>query len=522
MSWGWLGAAGRFPWRGALFVLLVAALALGAGAWLRGAEYDEGYSVFVTSGVPRPSWPATPFTPAEVQDAFTRHAGPGTIAEHLRQTDVHPPLYFWALAGWRALVGDSLPVLRLFSVLLALGAVAAWMAAAWRAGVPPLAAGLVTALAYGFAYTGHVARGFAMAHFWVALAAWAAVEAWRRPGRAGLWAAAAAGLAAGLASFSNYLAAFPAAAVLLWLVLARGWRGFPASALAAGIPFLAMQAANLSFFLRQSGSRPDQFESFSIGTALKLLAQFNAANIFGGLPLYAENGALRAVLAALLAGLLLAAALAVALRFHRLGAPGWLGLLGFLAPSAGVALLGMVFTKTPIELRYLAFAAPFAGLLVAGAAAAWARAGWGRAAAAGLGLVLLVQAAGIAGMALHPATRQVQRDAIRALAGQLGPGSLLLLPFGNDGVGLVGAALQEAPRDQPVLVLRLTDAAEAPSRTQGFSRLVLLAITDRDGAIQAERAASALLADPNWREEPIPWRDARRGYTARVFIRAAP
>jgi 4-amino-4-deoxy-L-arabinose transferase-like glycosyltransferase len=485
--------------------------------WRRGAEYDEGYSVFVTSGVPRPDWPTTPFTPAQVWEAFTRHTGPVTIAEDLRRTDVHPPLYFWALGAWRAVAGDSLEALRVFSVLLSLGTVAAWMATAWRAGAPPVAAGLFTALSYGFAYTGHVARGFAMAHLWVALAAWAAVEAWRRPGRAGLWAAAAAGLCGGLASFSNYLAAFPAAAVLLWLALAR-WRSFWTTALAAGIPFLAMQAANLSFFLHQSGSRPDQFVSFSPVDAAKLLAQFNAANIFGGLPLYAEGELSRALLAGLLAALLLASALAVAVRFRSLGAPGWLGLLGFAAPSAGVALLGMVFAKTPIELRYLAFAAPFAGLLVASAAAAWTRAGWRRLAVAGLGLVLLVQAAGVAGMALHPATRQVQRDALQAVAPLLGPGSVLLLPFGNDGVGLVGAALREAPRNQPVLVLRLDDAASAPARMKGFQRAVLLAITDRDGAIQAEAAANALLAQ-GWREDPIPWRDTRRGYTARVFTR---
>ena len=45
------------------------------------------------------------------------------------------------------------------------------MAAAWRAGLPPVAVGLATVLAYGFGYTGHIARGFALAHLLVALAA---------------------------------------------------------------------------------------------------------------------------------------------------------------------------------------------------------------------------------------------------------------------------------------------------------------------------------------------------------------
>ena len=40
-----------------LSVLLVAALLLTAVAWLRGAEYDEQYTLFLTGGVARPIWP---------------------------------------------------------------------------------------------------------------------------------------------------------------------------------------------------------------------------------------------------------------------------------------------------------------------------------------------------------------------------------------------------------------------------------------------------------------------------------
>jgi hypothetical protein len=128
-----------------------------------------------------------------------------------------------------------------------------------------------------------------------------------------------------------------------------------------------------------------------------------------------------------------------------------------------------------------------------------------------------VQAAGAAGMVLHPATRQTYRDAFAALAPALGPETLLLVPRGNDGVGIVGAVLAEAPPGQPLLVLRAEQAESVPALAAGYRRLVLLGITDRDGEEQIATAAAALAADPRWRDEGIAWRDARRGFTASIF-----
>lgn len=502
-------------------VLLVATLAVGGGALLRSAEYDEGYTSLVTSPVPRPAWPEAPFTPRDVAPVLEAVVPPSEVSRQLRETDVHPPLYFWVAGLLRQAGVTDLGALRAFSVLCAVGAVAAFMAAARVAGVPPLAAGLLTALSYGFAYTGGVARGFALAQLLLGLAALAVVVAWRRGGgRMGLATAGAAGLAAGLATFTNYLAAFPAAALLGWLLIAPGlgWARVKLIAVAA-VPFLAMQLATLSYFLPQRGSRPEQFEPFALLPALKLLGQFNAANLFGGLPLYAE-GSGRVVLGAALAALLLAGAIAVAWRWRGLGPARWLWLGAFAAPSAGLLLLGALAGNTPVELRYLAFAAPFGALLLAGAAGALAQR-HPRAAMAGLGLLLVVQGAGITGMALHPATRQAYRDALAALVPALGPDSLLLLPRGNDGVGIVVATLREAPPDQPMLLLRALQPAPLRADLARYRRLVLLGITDRDGARQVQAALETLRADPAWREAASPWRDARRGFAAWVF-QAAP
>ena len=496
-----------------LLALAVALLALGGGAALRSTEYDETYTRLVTSPVPRPAWPAAPFTPEQVAPLLAAIAPPAAIAQNLRSTDVHPPLYFWLAGAWRAVGGTSVEALRALSVILALGAVAAFMAAGHLAGLPAAAVGLGTALAYGFAYTGGVARGFALAHLLLGLAVLGIVLAWRRQ-RAG--AAAWAGLAAGGASFANYLAAFPAAAIIAWpLVAPLPWRVRLRLLAAAAAPFLMVQAGNLHFFLAQRDSRPGQFEPFAPFEALALLAQFNLANLLGGLPLYLD-GAARQGLAAALAGLAGGAVLAVAWHWRALGPTRWLWLGGFAAPSAGLLALGTAFGTMPIELRYLAFAAPFAAALLAGAARGWARR-LPRAAPAAFALLLAIQAAGTAGMVLPPAPRQTYRDALAALAPALGPEALLLVPEGNDGVGIVGAVLAEAPRNQPLLVLRLAEIPALRDRAAPYARLVLLGITDRDGAVQAAAARAALSADPRWVELSRPWRDARRGFEAHVF-----
>jgi hypothetical protein len=505
---------GAFPWLGAALALLVALAVAGGGAALRSTEYDETYTRLVTSPDPRPAWPAAAFTPESAQPVLEAAVGPAETARNLRTTDVHPPLYFWAAGLLREAGGTSIGALRAFSVACTLGAVAAFMAAAHAAGLPAVAAGLVTALAFGFGYTGGVARGFALAHLLLGLGTLGIIWAWRRQA-AGL--AAAGGLAAGLASFTNYLAAFPAAAVIAWLLIAPlPWRARLRLLAAAAVPFLLVQGGNLWFFLAQRGSRTEQFEPFSLTAALKLLGQFNAANLFGGLPLYVDGGA-RIALGAALVLLLAAAALAVLWRWRAIGPTRWLWLGGFVAPSAGLLLLGAAFGNTPVELRYLAFAAPFAGGLVAGAMAALPR----RIGRPALGLVLAVQLAGAIGMVAHPATRQAYRDALATLAPLLGPRTLLLVPHGNDGVGIVGAVLAEAPPRQRILLLRDSTASDLPRQAEGTERLVLLAITDRDGAVQVARARAVLAGDGAWREVATPWRDARRGFTATVY-EAAP
>ena len=146
-----------------LSALLAAALLLTAVAWLRGAEYDEQYTLFLTGVVARPAWPAGVITAGEVRDLQSAHAGVGAIARDLRRTDVHPPLYFWAVAEWRRLVGNSLFAARMASVLFSVVTLSLVAAIARSGGIPVVPAVLLTVGCYGFAYTGAIARGFALA-----------------------------------------------------------------------------------------------------------------------------------------------------------------------------------------------------------------------------------------------------------------------------------------------------------------------------------------------------------------------
>lgn len=199
--------------RSCLAVLLLAAAVLTAAAWNRGAEYDEQYTLFLTAGTPRPVWPETAFPAGQARAIQAGHSDPLRIAHDLRTTDVHPPLYFWLLAAWRCVAGDGLFAARLLSVAASLGALAAVGAIAVRANIPPALAMLLTLGCYGFAYTGSIARGFAMAQM-LALGGLAGALA----GRFLL-----AGSLLGAAAFTNDLAVFVGLAVVAGEV--RRWWG---------------------------------------------------------------------------------------------------------------------------------------------------------------------------------------------------------------------------------------------------------------------------------------------------------
>jgi hypothetical protein len=149
---------------------------------------------------------------------------------------------------------------------------------------------------------------------------------------------------------------------------------------------------------------------------------------------------------------------------------------------AGLLALGLIFDNTPIEIRYLAFSTPFLALLLAGALPRWA-----------LTFMLTLQACGIAGLILTPSTMQPQALAARVAWAAGGAQTLILLPFGNDGVGVPGPFIATLPDAARIQVLRngtMPDVAAAP--TLALARLSV----DAKSRAQSAAALAFLQANP--------------------------
>ncbi len=424
--------------------LLLAALLLGGIAHLRAAEYDESYSIFLTAGDARPAWPAGVFTAGSVRGFYSGHASLAQISHDLKTGDVHPPLYFWALESWRRAFGASWFAARMLSVLFSVGSLAFIGAIADTLGIAALPAMTLALLSYGFAYTGIVARSFALAQFLNLLGFFFVVVARQArqsvlpgaerrrltPSRNDVLALLS-GVAFGAASFSNYLAIFTACGALAWLAYGH-WR----SAFLTAIGMLPFAALDATYFLAQRNSRAGQFAAFSpLHAAFLLVKNFGAA-LFGGLPLY--TGGFAPIIAAALLVLFLTCIVCVIKTRPRHATQL---ALAAIATPLGLLALGFIFHNTPIEIRYLSFSLPFIALLFAAALPRSLRL-----------IFIAVQACAILGLAIASATMQPQALAARQAAAF--PGALILLPFGNDGVGVLGPFIAALPGAARLQLLR--------------------------------------------------------------------
>ena len=227
------------------------------------------------------------------------------------------------------------------------------------------------------------------------------------------------------------------------------------------------------------------------------IARYAAANLFGGLPLYAP-APLQPAVAAALALLALACTMLVAARWRHVTqsiAPRSFLLAAAAAPPIGLLLLGVAFHNTPIELRYLAFATPFAALLLAGAIGSLPP----HPRHAMLAVLLTVQAAALGGLIARPETMQPARIAAAAAA-RLAEGGIVLLPRGNDGVGIVGAFAIESPPSLRLLVVdRGEPSGQILARIGDARRVVIASLAQDDASRATLPAMRAALAGPCWR-----------------------
>lgn len=471
-----------FSWTRLIATLVLAGLVLGLAARLRGPEYDEGYTAFVTGTAPRPVWPAVPFRAGDVRAAFLPAPSPWHIAANLRRTDVHPPLYFWTIWAWRRLWGPDLWISRLLSVLLSLAALGLLAALARQARFPVVPSLLITLGSYGFVETGMVMRGFALAQCLMLGGLLLVLRAGQAKGRSA-WVA---GLLLGAASVSNYLTAFTAVAALLWLATRSRRR---AIGLCLGLlPFVTV---DLFFFLAQRNSRIGQFPPFSLDGMAAALAHAMGGALLGGLPLYLPAGAWRELLTVLLGVILVTLLVLPVLVWRRRSEPAASNLLAMaaIAPILGLCLMGWAANSVPVEIRYLCFAIPPFALLLADAACRL----WRYPRVLFLSVLAIVQSLAIAGLLTRAGTMQPEGAAAHAAWRQAGPNGLVLLPRGNDGVGVVAAFLTAAPDDLRILLVTRgeTPAALASALAPGHWPCVTAALI---GVDQDSRAVLPLLA----------------------------
>jgi hypothetical protein len=162
-----------------------------------------------------------------------------------------------------------------------------------------------------------------------------------------------------------------------------------------------------------------------------------------------------------------------------------------LATPAGLLALGFIFHNTPIEIRYLAFSLPYLALLIA--------AGTPRPFQA---LLWKIQLAAIIGLALSPLTAQPQRAAAREAAALSTSGTLTLVPFGNDGVGIPGPFLWEALASGPEsLTILLIHPNAQPNLTAQTRLLLVTLIQDDDSRDATTQTRARLAASPCWRPQ---------------------
>jgi len=466
--------------------LILAALLLTTLAYLRPPEYDEAYSIFLTTPHAHPPWPPTVFTPSDVKSLYF---GPTTfqkIAQNLKTGDVHPPLYFWLLRIWRDLLGPTWFTARLLSVLITLATLATLTRLARLTATPAIPALLLCLGTYGFAYTAILARGFALAQFLLLLGVTLAFkirhcersEATQTltPSRHRISAPIPtfAGLALGAATFTNYLTLFPALTALAFLA-----RKSPKTL----IPFALFLPAAGNFFLAQHDARPAPFIPFSLPHAIRLLAKDSAAAWFGGLPLYAPK-ILAPEITCLL--ILLAATTLYFIAKHR--TPNTLPLAALtLSTPAGLLALGLIFNNTPIEIRYLAFSLPYLSLLIAAAAPKALQTA-----------LILTESLAIIGLAVSPLTAQPQAAAARQAAALATPATLTLLPFGNDGVGIPGPFIAAAPKTLKILLLHPNTP---PNLTHQTTILLATLTPDAASRLAITQTLAYLNTLPCWHQE---------------------
>lgn len=234
----------------------------------RSIWYDEAITLLETAGNASPwqKWPRTP-TPASIPKSLFEGTPTLTkIAKDLRDTDVHPPFYYWLLSLWRRWVGFSLETSRLFSLICSIGTILA-LYLLLRAGKIelPLIPTLIYGMSSGAVFSSNAVRAYSLASLLIvmgALFAYLASEAIdQNKNRLAIAHSMGMALCCGIVFQTNYLGLFPSCIILLWFVV-NVWSASKLVATAFPLIAISIWFSWFSAFLKQLGARPDQATGF--------------------------------------------------------------------------------------------------------------------------------------------------------------------------------------------------------------------------------------------------------------------
>jgi hypothetical protein len=432
-------------------VIVMVCAALLAWIHLRHASiwYDEAITLLTTSGHAQVDWSLGLMQ-------FQPTANFGKILFDLYNQDVHPPLYFWALALWRVLFGASLEVARSFSAVFLVATLALLYRIARIVGVRPtwVPVAIYAASSIGMWYA-YDARPYAMATFFIVLTQFLAHRQSRWTG-----VCAAAGFA------THYFAVLCLAPVLA-LESVKLWKTNRTWAIWTLASFSLFSAPLLWLLRIHMTARPNQFPRFGA------LPEEVWALLKGSLQGIMPNTWLPGWGLAVIAGtFFVCAGLWSAIKTQKWSVPILYGCF-----SCGFLLLAVLTNKSIVAMPsayYLGLAAPWLALLVGYGVRAFPRVS---------PLLAVIVVVGL--MAASPIVRTVDyRKMVKKMEAECSHCAIVV------GAGYAGAVpaciLYEAP-GMPVILVKPDDAVNEVVQRVGGRAKVFFVPTNEPPTAKIER-----------------------------------
>ena len=330
------------------------------GVFNRAIWYDESITLLETAGNAIPAWSTHPTPAATQKELLAGSPTFGEVAAGLRETDVHPPVYYGLLSIWRRIAGDSIETARIFSVFCSTATVILLYLLLRASGFfRPFWPTLVYSLSSGAVHYAHEARNYALAMFFLLAAYFLAYLATNSEvnSRRQFWIlSVAVGIFCGLAFQTNYLSFFPVFFLLLWFVF---WNQKPRrlQTILAIVVSFGISAAGAATLAVQLGARPKQFHK-ELGLWHELLKIFDFNIEILWIPMASNRVVGTAVFGAVL--ILAAISLLYLKNSWRVIDRKLFTMMAGLAvvPSLGVLALDLLFSKNLGKSSYVFFAGP--------------------------------------------------------------------------------------------------------------------------------------------------------------------